>query len=387
MSGPTRFSPPPTLLTVLAGRSSTRPAKETLVHDVLRSLGLTVAAALLAAPFAIAWGVGHAEIDDYLGPHRANFASDYSGEVDIDLGPIGNAYLPSPWTPIGLKITVGGVGAVPGEPSLFSQQTLTTYAGIFAEPEEAVAGVVERLVRDVAAQALKAELVLLTLFAGWTLRRQVLAPRLARPVSLRRAGTVYAASLGLLFSSIMGPPAPSQGTRLPVTVDLGSSFRGLSVDSLLLSDLLDRGIKGITLLTDRQRRAVDSYIADAAAAMLLQYSDLPKPRAHETMLLGFSDLHCNQAMTELIRRMAVITQPAQVLSSGDDTVNGTAVERFCITREAKIAEGVPFVVAPGNHDSDITESQMRSAKMTVLDGKTIDSSGLSIVGEDDPEHN
>lgn len=312
-----------------------RPSREALVHDVVRSLGLSVAAALLAAPFAIAWGIGHAAVDDYLGPHRVSFASNYRGEVNIDLGPIGNAYLPSKWAPIGLKITVGGVGAVPAEPSLFSEQTLVTYAGIFAEPQEAVAGVVERLVRDVAAEALKAEFVLLALFAGWTLRRQLLRPRPVGPVSLHRAGVAYAASLGLLFSSIMGPPATDHRTRLPVTVDLGSSFRGLSVDSLLLSDLLDRGIKGITLLTDRQRRAVDGYIADAAASMLLQYSDLPKPRAQETMFLGFGDLHCNQAMTELIRRMAVITKPAQVLSSGDDTVNGTAAERFCIPEKRR----------------------------------------------------
>ena len=64
-----------------------------------------------------------------------------------------------------------------------------------------------------------------------------------------------------------------------------------------------------------------------------------------------------------------------VLSSGDDTVNGTAAERGCIRREAAIPSGVPFVVATGNHDSDVTEAQMRSDGMTVLDGQVVEAGG------------
>ena len=75
-------------------------------------------------------------------------------------------------------------------------------------------------------------------------------------------------------------------------------------------------------------------------------------------MLGFSDLHCNQATTELITRLVRATKPALVLSSGDDTVNGTAAERGCIRREAGNRRRiVPFVVATGNHDSNITETQ------------------------------
>jgi predicted phosphodiesterase len=107
----------------------------------------------------------------------------------------------------------------------------------------------------------------------------------------------------------------------------------------------------------------------------------------ETMVLGFSDLHCNRAMTELITQLVDLTRPAQVLVSGDDTVNGTAAERFCVTREARIPGEVPLVVASGNHDSDVTESQMRNAGFTVLDGAVVDSAGLAVLGDDDPERN
>jgi hypothetical protein len=104
------------------------------------------------------------------------------------------------------------------------------------------------------------------------------------------------------------------------------------VDSPLLADVLDRGIEGIKLLTARQQRAVKSYLDSAAGSLSTQLDDLPEPGADETMILGFSDLHCNQAMTELIARLAHATQPSIVLSAGDDTVNGTAAERGCVRR-------------------------------------------------------
>ena len=386
MSRPVPSSARRSLPAVLARRSGSLASQRALLHRVGRSLLLTVGAAALLLPFSAAWGVGHAQIDDYLGPHRAAFASNYQGEVQIDLGPIGNAYVPSPVSPVGLKITVGGVGAVDGRPaSFFSEQTLAAYIGIFQEPDEAVAGVVERLAGDVAVESAKAELALMAMFALVVMRRQLLAPWLVRSISRRHAAVVYLTVLLLLAGSIMAPRSPAQGIRVPVALNLGPSLRGLTVDSLLLADLLDRGIKGVTLLTERQQKAVSDYIESAGASLSSQYTRLPSPGPGETMLLGFSDLHCNQAMTELVRRMVVLTQPAQVLSSGDDTVNGTAAERFCITREARIADQIPLVVATGNHDSDVTESQMRHARMTVLDGSVIQSGGLKVLGDDDPE--
>lgn len=170
-----------------------------------------------------------------------------------------------------------------------------------------------------------------------------------------------------------------------MTLAAGSRFASVTVDSRVLADLLDRSIKGVTLLSGRQQAAVQTYVDTAVADLSTQLDRLPRPQTGETMLLGFSDLHCNQAMTELIRRLAVITRPAQVLSTGDDMVNGTAAERGCINREARIADGVPFVVSTGNHDSDITETQMRNAGMVVLDGEVVDSNGLAILGDDDPE--
>jgi predicted phosphodiesterase len=388
MSGPVRTSARRSLVAVFARRSGSLASRRALLVRVARSLGQAIAAALLLAPFAVAWGIGHAQIDDYLGPHRVSFASNFSGSVDIDLGPIGNAYLPSPRKPLGLKITIGAVGAVEGsDTSFFSEQTLNAYAGIFKEPEEAVAGVVERLADDVLVESLQAEAVLLACFALWMMRRRLLAPWWVRSVSLKRVTAIYLTATALLFGSILAPPDPVQGIRLPVSLDLGKPVIGLTVDNVLLADLLGRGVKGISLLTQRQQKNVDTYVAQARDELDDKYPDLPRPDVGESMVLGFSDLHCNEAMTSLITRLVELTKPTQILDSGDDTVNGTAAERFCVTREARIGAGIPFVVASGNHDSDVTEAQMRNAKMTVLNGAVVKSAGWSVLGDDDPEHN
>lgn len=376
------------LLAVFARRAELRQTRRAVATSVLRSLGQAIVVAVLALPFAALWGVGHAQIDDYLGPHQVKFASNYRGEVQIDLGPLGNAYLPSPRAPLGLTITVGGVGAVAGrEASMFSEATLAAYAGIVAEPEEAVAGVVERLADDAVGETLKAELVLLAGFALWLTRRKLLAPWLVRAVPLRRAAVAYLAVLAAVFGTVLAPQRQAEGIRVPVSLNLGRTFSGLTVDSLLLADGLDRGVSGIRLLTKRQQKAVASYVATAGDQLSQQAARLPQAAPGETMLLGFSDLHCSQTVTELMRQLVLLTEPAQVLSSGDDTVNGTAAERFCITREVAMAGDRPFVVATGNHDSDVTESQLRNARAQVLDGSPIESAGLTVLGDDDPEHN
>jgi predicted phosphodiesterase len=353
-----------------------------------KALLVTLAAALAAAPLAAAWGIGHARVEDYFGPHRAQFASNYSGELQLDLGPIGKAFLPSPIAPIGVVVTVRGVGpAAESLGSLFSEETLSAYTSWYTDPRGVAQGIAERLRQRAVVEGLQAEVVLLLVFVGFRIRHRLLADSLARRLTTRRALVVYACALALVVGSALAPN-PQPGPRIPVAVAAGDSrFARLTVDSVLLADVLDRGIKGIILLAERQQQAVEDYLNAAAISLAGQLDALPEPRDGEMMLLGFSDLHCNRATTELITRLALVTEPALVLSSGDDTVNGTAAERGCVTREAAIAGRTPFAVATGNHDSDLTERQMTTDGMTVLDGSPVEVAGLTVLGDDDPEHN
>jgi len=372
---------------VLARHAAQLRSRRALLTDLGKALLLTLLATLAAAPLAAVWGISHAQVEDYLGPHRVNFASNFGGEVKVDLGPIGNAYLASPTRPMGLTITVGGVGTASANlGSLFSEQTLAAYTSLYTEPKEAISGIVERLAHDAVWEGLKAEAVLLLGVAIWRLRRQVLPPWIVSRVTTRRALAIYVTVVAAVVGSILVPQKP-QDPRYPVSIADGGRFLSLTVDSLLLADVLDRGVEGVKLLSARQQRAVKNYVDTAAVSLSEQLDALPKPNSDESMILGFSDLHCNQAMTELISRLARATAPSLVLSSGDDTVNGTAAERGCIRREAAISNGVPFLVATGNHDSNITEAQMRTAGMTVLDGQVVETAALSVLGDDDPEHN
>ena len=384
---PAESSRRPTLMNVLAQHTARLRSRRALLTDLGRALLLTVLVALAAAPLAAVWGISHAQVEDYLGPHRANFASNFSGEVEVNLGPIGNAYFGSPVRPIGLTITVGGVGSASQNlGSLFSEQTLAAYTSLYTEPRESISGIVERLAQDAVREGLKAEAVLLLGVAIWRLRRQFLPPWIITRLTRRRVAAVYLTVVALVVGSVLVPQRQSD-PRYPVSLAGGGRFSSLTVDSVLLADLLDRGIKGVKLLSGRQQRAVKNYVDTAAISLSEQLDALPRPRPDETMILGLSDLHCNQATTELITRLALATDPLLVLSSGDDTVNGTAAERGCIRREAAISRGAPLLVATGNHDSDITEAQMRAAGMTVLDGQIVESAGLRVLGDDDPEHN
>src|SRR6188472_1733999 len=131
-----------TLTSVFAEHARRVRSGRGLLVGVTKALLLTLLAALAAAPLAAVWGISHAHVEDYLGPHSASFDSNFSGEIQLDLGPIGNAYLESPVRPLGLAITVGGVGSAAEHlSSFFSEQTLVAYTSLYTEPAEAISGI------------------------------------------------------------------------------------------------------------------------------------------------------------------------------------------------------------------------------------------------------
>jgi hypothetical protein len=103
--------------------------------------------------------------------------------------------------------------------------------------------------------------------------------------------------------------------------------------------------------------------------------------------LFFSDLHCNVGMTWVIGAAAKALKTDLVLDGGDTTMDGTAVERYCVDQLAgALPDGVTWVVAMGNHDSADTAKQARAAGATVLEGKVEKVGGLRILGDADPNH-
>ena len=147
--------------------------------------------------------------------------------------------------------------------------------------------------------------MLLVGFALFWLRGPAAGPGRGVPARPGARGVaVYLAVLALTVGSDPGPRTDRRSNRIAVPASLGSRFATVTVDSVLLADLLDRGVQGVRLLSERQQRAVTAYVDAATATLSGQLAAVPRPRPGETMLMGYSDLHCNQAMTELITRLA-----------------------------------------------------------------------------------
>ena len=112
----------------------------------------------------------------------------------------------------------------------------------------------------------------------------------------------------------------------------------------------------------------------------------PEPDDEDIVtLLMISDLHCNTGMSPLIKNLATLSGAKVVLNGGDSTINGTAVERFCVDSFAgAVPKGATMVQTDGNHDSAITSAQAREAGVTVLDGDVVEVEGIRILGDSDP---
>lgn len=363
------------------------PTRNQAVRVVLRGALTLLVSAVLAAPIAAIWGVGRAEITDYLGPNEVAIAVDYTGETRIDLGPLGNAYLPDSYGPVGLTITVHGVRTPESGGSILSQQTLTSYLSIYNDPQEAIAGLRDSLIVDAVQHTVIAQLVLMLIMTGWRVRQHFLSPRLVRMSRAEQGVLGYLMVLVVLAAVVIAPPPTEPAPRYPVKVSAGTRFDGLTVDSSLLADLIDRGVKGLQTLAERQNAAIDQYVRTAGANLEEQADRIPAPGPNEQMIFGFSDLHCSLAMIDLWGKLISLSEPMQVFSAGDDTMNGTASERACITREVAMVGDRPFVNVGGNHDSDITERQMNAAGAQILNGRPVEIDEISYLGDDDPTYN
>ncbi|GIG27560.1 metallophosphoesterase [Cellulomonas marina] len=98
-----------------------------------------------------------------------------------------------------------------------------------------------------------------------------------------------------------------------------------------------------------------------------------------------SDLHCNVGMAPLITTLVRLAGADLVVDAGDTTVDGTAVEDYCVRTFARaVPDAVPVVTSPGNHDSVTTSATYARAGATVLDGGVVEVAGLRILGDHDP---
>ncbi|WP_225754790.1 metallophosphoesterase family protein [Actinotalea sp. Marseille-Q4924] len=365
---------------------------------------VAVAAVLLVAA---AFGVATASADGNLGPHAARYEVTLDHRVTVDLGPLGTLVVgsPAPLT-LGARVTVQEIPRELTEVrTAFTLdelgEDLDRYVQLFSAPEATLRTAVDALVADAVRRGALAALVL----GGVVLAvRAALGParRAELSASARRHAPLLVA--GATLPVLLTLTTTSGGTVLPARPSPGppsAVFDGTPLEGAVITGRLagvvdtygsrvvtayrqneafyDRAAAGVRTAWDRQR-VVDAGVLAAREAAGIT----PVPEEATVSAVVVSDLHCNVGMARVIRAVVEESGAELVLNAGDTTMNGTAVETYCITAfDQALPADVTTVVADGNHDSADIAAHERSLGWAVLDGEPVDVAGIRVLGDAD----
>ena len=370
----------------------------------------------IALVTSVVFGVTTASTDLSLGPHEARYDVTTDDTVTLDLGPLGTLQIDSPLPlALGLRVTVeeipADVRAVdPARTIEALGSDLQGYVQFFSAPQASVADAARALIHDA---AWRSALAFTALVACAVAFRVLLgAPRRAElaAVLAPRRRTLVGTGLVALAVAVTSVSSLSASERRPLGRAASSVFDGTALDGARITGRLAGVIDTYGGEVVEAYRANQQFYAAADGALVAAWTEraagtrareqartllqtrpldgsTPTPRPADVepvVMLLVSDLHCNVGMAPLIRSVAELSGTDLILNAGDSTINGTAVEQYCVTTFARAAPaGVPIVVADGNHDSSETSAQERRAGMTVLDGTTVTVAGVRILGDDD----
>lgn len=401
----------------------------------VRTALLVGTALLLAAVF----GVTTASAELNFGPHLARYDVTTDSTVTVDLGPLGTLEIDSPLPlSLGARVTVQ---EIPSDVvSVDRSSTLEALAGdlqsylqFFSGPEATARDATRALLVDAAWRTALALGVLAGVWFGvrWLLgpdRRAELAARAAPHTRQAVVGTVVLVLVLVTASSSRdAPPADAPPAS---QVFAGTPLEGARVTGRLAGVIDTYGGAAVDLYRENQ-----AFYADADASLVASWeernafyaeraeeppgeptaapsvtgptaaggtdadttgdaatasptdaaADAPVDEEDLVVLLVVSDLHCNVGMAPLISSAVRLSGAGVVLDAGDTTIDGSAVEQYCVTSLAgAVPSGVDIVVSDGNHDSEQTQAQQRRAGMTVLDGEVVEVRGMRVLGDSDP---
>jgi len=372
----------------------------TLVYLVAVWIGLTTASA-----------VGS------LGPHRATYAITASSSGIVDLGPLGTLEVDSPLPlRLGARVTVQEVPAdvtsIGAPVSLEGLSAdLDRYVQFFTSPLTFVQDAAVDVARAAALHTLIAFGVLGAAAAGLYLllgpvRRRELGHLVARRRRTSLAGVVVVVAVAgaVVATGPLGPdmagsrPAssifdetPLEGARLTGRLaGIVDTYGALALDAYRENEAFYAGaeesLREAWQVRAEQAEEWQRVLELSERISPLQRVMLGDPDSLVTVVL-VSDLHCNVGMAPVISAAVELSGAQVVLDAGDTTVNGTVVERYCVTAfmNAFRAGGAREVVfAGGNHDSAVTAEQVRAAGGTVLAGEVVSVAGIDILGDVDP---
>jgi hypothetical protein len=223
---------------------------------------------------------------------------------------------------------------------------------------------------------------------------EVRATHRARGIA-RKVGAVVltiglSAGIGSYKWHHSGEPVPDANGRHLVEGLEGTGLEG----AFTLSDKDVKAVKSairfVKLQVAEQMEAARKFELHAETSLRGAYDAIEGPQAGETAFLVGSDMHSNLAMIHIATEtVSLINQKfgdgtiAFVLFAGDNTY-GQAAEKDAVDKMGKIGGGAPEATGNGNHDSKITDEQLKDAHIEVLNGKLTKIAGVPVVGMGDP---
>ncbi|HEX5331402.1 MAG TPA: metallophosphoesterase [Cellulomonas sp.] len=377
---------------------------------------------VLALAVSLVIGVTTATAELSLGPHEARYDITTDGGITVDVGPLGTLVMSSPLPlALGVRVTVQEIPA--SVTSVDASSTLQSLSGdlqgylqFFSGPQATIHDVTRALLASAVQRSLTALAVLVGLWFGGRLllgarrRAELAAPLAPHAYQLAAGSLVVVLALTVLTSSVGERDRASTMSAGSPVFD-GTALEGARVTGRLAGVINTYGTYVLNAYRTNQAfyaAADDAFVAawkdrqsriDAAIqapALTPTTSTSPSPSADEAadsvpkdeqpiVLLLVSDLHCNVGMAPLVRSAAKLSGAKVILDAGDTTIDGTAVEQYCVTTFAEAApSGVPIVTSPGNHDSKETSAMYRRAGATVLAGEVVTVEGIRILGDSDP---
>jgi predicted MPP superfamily phosphohydrolase len=368
-------------------------------------------AGVAAALACLTFGVTTAKADLSLGPHEATYAVTADDSLVADLGPLGTVVTDSPLPlTLGVRITVHEIPADLSAVDTASFDALVGdldgYLQFFDSPQQTVNTVAWALVWD-AARGTAAATVLIAA-AGFGLRALLGADRRRHLARLLAARTWEITGAALVVVLVATTASASAGPEERATLPASPVFAGTSLEGARITGRLAGVIDTYSGQLVETYQANEVFYAGAREELLAAWdawvagqevaeaaeaaegeagvpaSETPEDAGYVTLLV-VSDLHCNTGMTPLLRDLADRLGPDVMVNAGDTTINGTSVESVCVDSFASaVPDGVPFVVADGNHDSRLTTATELANRQVVLDGDVVEVEGLRILGDRDP---
>lgn len=379
------------------------------------AVGSLVAAALVAAPAALAFSVERVHFEDRIGtlPVRASLC--HNGYSSLDTGVLGTLY----WKKTGM-FGFGACVRSTGPPeaggtlsSYVNESFVRANAEVVNDPQDIADAYGHTFLRAFWAEFLRVEALLtaLGLFVLIALRRagdrsEPLTPWWGRRVVHRLApwprvrqvlwpALVLVLALGssVLYAVLaLGSWTEDQrvGTTYALPGDEALSFS--SPQTREIATQVEPFLKkNEERLAERGRQYEDEAASTFSVAIAARAAEL-KPRAGEHVVLAEADPQGSLVGTAVRTRLYpmlldALGSDAVALRTiaGDITSNGTVAEDGYVEREARSSGKLPVAAASGDHDSPTTVEQMKRYGITVPNLSTTSIGGHRVTAGNDPE--